>query len=187
MSEILTLIIACASLVVAFFSLLVAYVVYVNNAVADVVVYAQPDPNRHSIINLIIHNIGKGTARDISFSSINGIPKQAYGIQKLHEPIQIYDSGAFVKGLPILFPDEKLVFSWGQYGGLKEALGNTPLEIKITFYSPVPLQLFKRKFINNIILDPTNFEGVDISESSFQREIKTSLKDIATSLKKLSK
>lgn len=184
MSEILTVIIACASLVVAFFSLLVAYIVYFNNSIADVVVYSQPDPNRPSIINLIIHNIGQGTARDIRFTCSRGIPKQAYGIVKLNEPLKTYESGAFINGLPLLYPNEKLIFSWGQYGGLKEALNGSPLEITITFFSPVPLQIFKRKFVNVVTLDPTNYEGVDISESNFQREVKESLKKIANSLTK---
>jgi hypothetical protein len=186
MSDVLTVIIACASLIVAFFSLLVAYVVYFNNSIADVIVYSQPDPNRPSVINLIIHNIGQGTARDISFTSSRGIPKQAYGLSKLYEPLKTYDSGAFVNGLPLLYPNEKLIFSWGQYGGLKDALNGSPLEIKITFYSPLPLQIFKRKFINTIILDPTNYEGVDISESVFEGEIKKSLREISSSLKKMS-
>ena len=71
MLEILTLIIALLSLVVT-------YIVYYNNSIGDIVVYAQIDKSRKTIINLVIHNIGKGIAKDIKFICPNGIPKQAY-------------------------------------------------------------------------------------------------------------
>jgi len=174
------------SLIVALSSLVVAYIIYYNNAIGDVVVYAQVDKTRPTVINLVIHNIGKGIAKDIHFICPTGIPKKAYGISGLTDPLKLYDSGAFINGLPILFSDEKLIYSWGQYGGLKEALNGTPLEIEITFYSRTNLQLIKRKIKNKVVIDPTAFEGVDISESSFEREVKIALKDIAKHLEKIS-
>src|SRR5690554_4107376 len=102
------------TLITALLSLIVAYIVYYNNSIGDVVVYAQIDKRRQTIINLIIHNIGKGIAKDIKFICPTGIPEKAYGISGLNESLKLYDSGAFVNGLPILFPDEKLVYSWGQ-------------------------------------------------------------------------
>ncbi|WP_026438509.1 hypothetical protein [Acinetobacter towneri] len=173
------------TLITALLSLIVAYIVYYNNSIGDVVVYAQIDKRRQTIINLIIHNIGKGIAKDIKFICPTGIPEKAYGISGLNESLKLYDSGAFVNGLPILFPDEKLVYSWGQYGGLKEALNGKPLEIEITFFSRTNLQLIRRKIKNKVAIDPTAFEGVDISESNFERDVKTSLKDIAESLKNM--
>lgn len=175
------------SLVIALMSLIVTYIVYYNNTVGDVVVYAKVDLARPTVINLVIHNIGKGIARDIKFFSRNGIPQGAYGISGLNKPKKNYESGAFVSGLSILFPDEKLVYQWGQFGGLKEALDNQPLELTITFHSRTALQLFKRKIVNKVTINPMEFSGVDISEPVFQNEIKTSLRDIASSLKKLSK
>lgn len=174
------------SLVIALLSLIVAYIIYYNNSIGDVVVYAQVDRQRPTVINLIIHNIGKGIAKDIQFICPRGIPKKAYGLSGLTEPLKLYDSGAFINGLPILFPDQKLIYSWGQYSGLKEALNSMPLEIEITFFSRTNLQLIKRKIKNKTVIDPTAFEGVDISESSFEREVKISLKEIAKSLKKMS-
>lgn len=174
------------SLVIALLSLIVAYIIYYNNSIGDVVVYAQVDRKRPTVINLIIHNIGKGIAKDIQFICPTGIPKKAYGLSGLTEPLKLYDSGAFINGLPILFPDQKLIYSWGQYSGLKEALNSMPLEIEITFFSRTNLQLIKRKIKNKVVIDPTAFEGVDISESSFEREVKISLKEIAKSLKKMS-
>jgi len=175
------------SLIVALTSLIVAYIVYYNNSIGDVVVYAKVDLTRPTMINLVIHNIGKGVARDINFISPNGIPEKAYGIEGLSEPKKIYESGALVDGLTILFPDEKLVYSWGQFGGLEEALDRKPLEITITFYSRTALQICKRKIVNKVTVNPMEFSGISISEPSFQTEIKKSLKEISESLKKMSK
>ena len=172
------------SLIVALTSLIVAYIIYYNNSIGDVVVYAKVDLTRPTMINLVIHNIGKGVARDINFISPTGIPEKSYGIEGLTQPKKIYESGALVDGLTILLPDEKLVYSWGQFGGLKEALNNKPLEITITFYSRTALQIFKRKIVNKVIVNPMEFSGVNISEPSFQTEIKKSLREISSSLKK---
>jgi len=173
-------------LVIALLSLIVAYIVYYDNSTGDVVVYAQVDRKRPTIINLVIHNIGKGIARDIKFICLDGIPKAANGITGLQAPLKIYETGALVNGLPILFPDEKLVYSWGQFGGLKEALDGKPLEIEVIFFSRNSLQLRRRKTRNKLVIDITAFEGVDISTTIFEQEVKKSLQAIAKSLEKMS-
>ena len=173
------------SLVIALLSLIVAYMIYYHNSTGDVVVYAQVDRKRPTVINLVIHNIGKGIARDIKFVCLNGIPKAANGISGLKEPLKIYETGALVNGLPMLFPDEKLVYSWGQFGGLKEALDGKPLEIEIIFFSHSSLQLTRRKIRNKLVIDVTAFEGVDISTTIFEQEVKKSLQAIAKSLEKM--
>lgn len=173
------------SLVIALLSLIVAYIVYYDNSTGDVVVYAQVDRKRPTIINLVIHNIGKGIARDIKFICLDGIPMAANGISGLKEPLKIYETGALINGLPILFPDEKLVYSWGQFGGLKEALDGKPLEIEIIFSSRNSLQLMRRKIRNKLVIDITAFEGVDISTTIFEQEVKKSLQAIAKSLEKM--
>ncbi len=173
------------SIVIALVSLLVAYIVYRENAIADVVVYAQADLSRPSVINLVIHNIGKGTARDIEFITQDGIPKGAYGISKLSDPKEVYSNGAFVTGLPILFPGERLVFSWGQFGGLKEALNNMPLEIKIIFKTKLALQPWSQRKINKVKIDIGSFEGISIAQPLSHTEIKDKLEQIANAIAKL--
>ena len=173
------------SLVIALLSLIVAYMVYYDNSTGDVVIYAQVDRKRPTVINLVIHNIGKGIARDIKFVCLNGIPEAANGISGLKEPLKIYETGALVNGLPILFPDEKLVYSWGQFGGLKEALDGKPLEIEVIFFSRNSLQLRRRKTRNKLVIDIAAFEGVDISTTIFEQEVQKSLQAIAKSLEKM--
>ena len=171
--------------VIALLSLLVTYIVYHNNMIADVVVYAKADLARPSAINLVIHNIGKGIARNVQFHTTEGIPEHANGILKLINPRKIYSSGAFVRGIPFLFPDEKLIYSWGQLGGLKEALSSQPLKIKITFNSKLPMQLWTRKIVNVVEIDVLSLEGVNIGEPSIHIEIKSILKDISKSIRSL--
>ncbi len=173
------------SIVIALASLLIAYIVYRENSIADVVIYAQADLSRPSIINLVIHNIGKGIARDIEFVAQDGIPKGAYGISKLSKPKEVYSNGAFVTGLPILFPGEKLVYSWGQFGGLKEALNDMPLEIKIIFKTKLALQPWTKQKINKIKIDVGSFEGISISEPLSHTEIKDKLDQIAKAIARL--
>lgn len=163
------------SLVVALLTLIIAYIVYFNNSKGDVVVYVKVDLDRQGIILLIIQNIGKGIAQNIKFSGTESILKNSPGI----------DIGAFKVGTPILFPDEKLIYTLGTYPGLKESLPNEPIKIIITFHSKIALYPYKRKIKNVVTIDINAFGGVDIGEPIFQRDVRTSLKEISSSLKKM--
>ena len=155
---------------------IIAYIVYFNNSKGDVVVYAKVDLDRQGIILLIIQNIGKGIAQNIKFTGTESILKNSSNI----------DIGAFKAGTPILFPDEKLIYCLGTYPRLKESLPNEPIKITITFHSKIALYPYKRKIKNIVTIDINAFSGVDIGESIFQKEVRTPLKEISSSLKKMS-
>ncbi len=179
-TEILTIFISLTSLTVA-------YLAYYNNSIADIVIYAKVDLDRPSLINLVIHNIGKGIAQNISIKSSAPIPKNAYGIERLTDRKEFFDSGIFLNGIPILFPNEQLKIDWGQYGGLLESLNNQPITFSISFYSKTNLQIFKRKIIREISIDISMFQNISIGQPTFQLEVKKSLQSISKSLEKISK
>ncbi|HCD60934.1 hypothetical protein ACSVHK_08020 [Acinetobacter nosocomialis] len=172
MNQILTI----ATFIIGLLTFVIAYIVYFNNSKGDVVVYAKVDMSRQGIILLIIHNIGKGIAQDIKFSGTDFILKNVSDIE----------IGAFQVGTPILFPDEKLIYCLGTYPILKKSLPDHPLKISITFHSKIALYPYKRKIKNVVTVDINAFSGVDISESTFEREVRKSLNEIASSLRKMS-
>lgn len=103
-----------------------------RRAITDphVVVYSTPDANAKQIIMLVIENIGRATAFDVQFQSDRPIPKSAYGIEGLQGQAEFMTEGAFVTGIPALPPGGRREYSWGQFGGLRDALARKPLSIK---------------------------------------------------------
>lgn len=174
--NLINIVLPILSLIIGLLTFIIAYIVYYNNTVGDVVVYAKVDLERQGLILLVIHNIGKGIAQDIQYKGAEAISKNSSG----------YDIGALISGTPILFPDEKLIYSLGMYHTLKKSLDNQRLEIDISFYSKTAFQLYKRRIKNQVILDINAFSGVDIGEPIFQSEVKKSLREISASLKKIS-
>ncbi|MFW0004459.1 MAG: hypothetical protein AB8V35_03655 [Coxiella endosymbiont of Dermacentor nuttalli] len=172
----MNIILAILTFIIGLLTFIIAYLVYFNNSKGDVVVYAKVDLDRQGLILLIIQNIGKGIAQDIKFTGTESILKNSLDV----------DIGAFKVGTPILFPEEKLIYCLGTYPKLKKSLPNHPIKITITFHSDIALYPYKRKIKNVVTIDIGAFSGFDIGESIFQREVRTSLKEISASLKKIS-
>ena len=116
------LLIACASTAIT-------YIVYRSATDPEVIVYADLDLKRPTIINLIIKNIGRGPALDICFNTSRPLPDKAFsvGIPK-DMPSEMKD-GPIVVGVPYLAPNQELVITWGQYGGLKKYMGISSIEV----------------------------------------------------------
>lgn len=174
--NLINLVLPILSLIIGLLTFIIAYIVYFNNSKGDVVVYAKVDLDRQGLILLIIQNIGKGIAQNIKFTGTESILKNSSD----------FDIGAFKAGTPILFPDEKLIYCLGTYPSLKESLPNEPIKITITFHSKIALYPYKRKIKNVVTIDINAFSGLDIGESIFQKEVRTSLKEISSSLQKMS-
>jgi len=77
--EILSLI----ALVIALTSTVINYLVLRLQRDPEVVVYAVPDPQRPTIINLVIENTGKGVAHDVRFDCSGDIPERAFGFEQI--------------------------------------------------------------------------------------------------------
>jgi hypothetical protein len=97
-----------------------------------VVVYPEFDGGTH--ISLVIENVGNGMARDVRFELSRGIPKYAAGLdQDSGHTVEMLTRGPLIDGISALKPGEKRKTVWGQYGGLKNALGDTPVKVTCRF------------------------------------------------------
>ncbi len=152
----------------------------------DVIVYVTPDVNRPSVILLVIENIGKGIAFDVSFSSNKSIPERAYGFKDAKVP-QPMSSGPFVTGIPALGPGAKRIIIWGQYGGLEKGLGDGgAVNVFIRFKRKNTILPGYKWHDNMCPIDIKSFEGTDASDSNWERKSSEALQSAAKSLKNLS-
>ncbi len=94
-----------------------------------VIVYTKFDGGSH--ILLVIENVGNGIARDVRFELSREIPKYASGLDVDSAHVrETLNSGPLINGIPAMKPGETRVHVWGQWGGLKKALGSDPLTVK---------------------------------------------------------
>jgi hypothetical protein len=121
-----------------------------------VVIYARSDELRPTLIELVIQNVGRGVATDVRFEFSRPMFHRAYGVTEeeaqAHPPRPI-DAGALVTGIPALGPGEMRRITWGQFGGLKRALGDEVITATVRFREqggrecrPVVTQLDVRSF-----------------------------------------
>jgi hypothetical protein len=124
----------------------------------NVIVYTRADRDRPSIIVLTIENIGRGIAKSISFMPSRAIPEKAYGLSLTDgPPAGVMTDGPLVEGIPALGPGSTRDITWGQYGGLRRALGDEPLRLRFTYHSD------KRSFTGDALLEVKSYHATDAS------------------------
>lgn len=125
-------------------SILLALLTFVYVRLTKRIIDSQTDPcifvsvvdddDRPTVIQLVIKNIGTGIARDINFEVSRPLFK-AWGVSPTDEiKVESMQKGPLIDGIPVLGPGEKRRITWGQYGGLKKALGDDPIIVKCRFH-----------------------------------------------------
>src|ERR1700676_356031 len=98
------------------------------------IVYTRDDPDRPSVIVLVIENIGREVAEAVTFRPSRPIPAKAWGISLNDAPAAAtMADGPLIDGIPALGPGGTRIITWGQLGGLRRALGDTPLQLSFTY------------------------------------------------------
>jgi len=178
--EILSLI----ALIIALTSTVINYLLLRIQREPEVIVYAIPDLQRSSIINLVIENAGKGVAQNVLFECNRSIPARAFGFENAPEPEAMTD-GPLVNGIPSFGAGEKRIITWGQYGGLNKGLGDDVLDITAIYYSKPPLRIRRQKHKTTSRIDLRSLEGTDASERNWEKKIADQLEKIANTLSQL--
>jgi hypothetical protein len=159
-------------------SAIVTYSVFRSSTDPLIIVYAEPDLKRPSVVNLIIKNIGKGAAHSVQFIPNRVLPYNAFGIEVPTDMPKEMKSGPIVTGIPFLAPDQQIILTWGQYGGLYKFIGESPIEIESIFNAVGRPHFLSRKLRSKSILDIKMFEQSQSSEYGFGPNIVKELKEI---------
>ncbi len=162
-------ILSLVALVIALTSTVINYLVLRLQRDPEVVVYAVPDTQRPTIINLVLENTGNGVAHDIRFELSRDIPSRAFGFENAPIPGSMKD-GPLINGIPSFGPKEKRITTWGQYGGLKAGLGDEILDVTAVYFSSPPLRFKRQKHQTTSRLDIRSFEGTDASDRNWEKK-----------------
>lgn len=146
---------------------------------AKVVVFVRHDFERTTLLCIRIQNIGREIARDIRFRASKPIPARAFGIEGADDSrLTEMKEGPLVEGIPALGPGDVREITWGQIGGLTEALGGDPIFVDYTYRSG------KSRLKGTTVLEVRSFWDTDASERPVVSNARA-LKRIATSLDSL--
>lgn len=125
-----------------------------------VLVYTASDPDRPSVITIVVKNVGRGAAYNVRFASSRPIPWQAWGLNAEGASAAVaMDKGPLVSGIPILAPSESRVMNWGQYGGLEVALEGQPIRVTTTYESRGVLPFNPTEHSTESVLEAESFAG----------------------------
>ena len=161
-------------MLIAVASSLISYLVYKESSSPDVIVYLEQDKDARSILNLVIKNIGKSAAKDITFKSSRPLPQHAFSGEKSQE----MHEGPLISGIPFLAPGASRTLMLGNYAGLKEWIEDYKVQIDIEFYK-ANARKFRSKIIRNVsYLETYSFLGVSASDNSVGNKIQLELKKI---------
>jgi hypothetical protein len=166
-------------------SVVVSYLAFRSETDPDVVLYAQADVGRPSIINLIIENKGRASAEKITFEWSGKLPARAWGVQSGgKDSSETMNEGPLVQGIPSLPAGDKRVITWGQYGGLYDALAGGAKDIVIRFRSKSRLLSRYRTHETTCSLDIRSFEATDASDRNWAKKIAENLDELKRSIEK---
>jgi hypothetical protein len=170
--------------IVAIASVLITYIVHRASSAPNVIVYADDDKGRPTMIVLVVENIGNGPAKNVRFSPTQELPKKAWGFDNAPMP-QKMSEGPIISGIPYLAPKARRVINWGQYGGLNKWFQGSTIDINVSFERCDPFPLLNNRITNVSTLDVASFAGTDASDSNWDKKIAEELKELNTQIKKL--
>lgn len=166
------------TIVISLLSVLIAYMVFANNLKPKIIIFAQMHKNKKTIINLVVKNIGNDIAYDVKFVSDRPIPRSAFGLLKLENPNEFFESGIFSYGIKVFNPQQEFVYEWGQFYGLMEALNEQPLEIKAYYKYRNPLKLWYPKGKDVSVIDIREMSGLPVNYGSVRVELKNLTEEV---------
>lgn len=148
----------------------------------NVIVYVRHDESRPSVLQIVIENIGRSLATDLVFKASRPIPHKAYGLsEEQAKPAQPMTAGPLINGVRSLGPGDSRKIAWGQYHGLKNALGDEPLVVTYEYKHDQ-----RRMHPVTAVLDVNSFAETDAVGSEAERTIKQ-LKRIADALEEIAR
>lgn len=157
----------------SFFTMMISYFLMRSQVDPYVIVYSKHDDKRPTLFLIVIENIGAGVAYDVKFQLSRSIPSKAFRMESKGDATSFDTmiSGPLISGIPLLAPGEKRVVTWGQYGGLRDALGESSVQVTSCFQSRHRFLWRKKVHSVESLLEVYSFAETDASKSSESRQL----------------
>ena len=172
------LIVNSLMMLIAIASSFISYLIYRENTRPDVIVYIEQDKDARTMLNLVIKNIGKNSARDVTFSCDKALPQSAFRGNESFKMSQ----GALITGIPFLAPGATRVIMFGQYEPLQKWFTDEKIRIDIKFYKANSIFPCSRAIKNVSYLEIFSFSNVSASDNTTGKKIVQELQKINKSI-----
>ncbi|STZ75738.1 hypothetical protein [Bergeriella denitrificans] len=181
MPDIITLVITSA---ISLLAVWVAYLALLRSSQPQILIYYQPNPNIPSLIDLVIENVGGGTAFNVKLSE--PLPIDAFGIEESSGEPKFSPQAGF----PSISAKQQYIFVGGQYAGLKSKLGNgRKITVTYDYRSPIGCTVKAQDsfFINieHLRLMPSRISANQAIIDALKGNNKTTIRDISKELKEI--
>ena len=175
-----------AAAVGAFLAAAIAWVVFRQEHDPEVIVYAAADEARPSIILLVIENVGRRAARNVTFRVSRPLPAKAWGLTVADSSpaTAVMTTGPLIAGIPYLGPRSTRQITWGQFGGLYQSIGKDGIVVTCNYTSDAIGWSAPREHETASLLEVASFDGTDATDPDGARQSAKQLKRIADVLEK---
>lgn len=163
---------------IAIVASLISYAIYSDSSSPDVIVYIEQDRQARIMLNLIIKNVGRGSAKNIKFKK---------STTEKDKSISILDKSILSTGIPYLAPGAERIIMLGSYSDVNNLLDNSIVKIDSTYNRTRKILFFSRKIKTSSYLDIVSFTGVLASDNSNENKIYSELKRIKSELSNMNK
>ncbi len=150
-----------------------------------VIVYLIADDQHVDLIKIVIENIGKGLAKNVSFKLSEPLPDRA--LEEKDRPNRgPMTDGPLINGIPALGPGSKRVWTWGTYEGLRKAPGGRTVTVQVYCESD-RVGVFNAAELDIVCpIEIRSFAGTDSSSTNWERKSARQLELIAQVLRRAS-
>ncbi len=163
----------------------VSYLLFRSQSDPDVVIYAQADEGRPTIINLIIENKGSESAENVCFSWDGKLPARAFGLEtEGDDTSEEMKDGPLAHGIPFFPPGARRVVTWGQYGGIYRGVGTNKVSVCIRYKSKRKILRTYRSHQTICPLDILSFQSADASDRNWDKKIAENLDELKHSIER---
>lgn len=172
------LLINILTMLVAVGSSCISYLVYKESTYPDVIVYLEQNNEVKTVLNIVIKNIGKSAAKDVTFSFNedtfkNSLPNGEYSA---------LTKGALVSGIPFLAPGSCRILRLGNFADSKKILGDHKIRVTTTFRKANSKNPFAKNITNESYIELLSLARVDASDNSNEKKIAENLARIEKAL-----
>ncbi|HGL4550855.1 TPA: hypothetical protein ACKE7U_005012 [Klebsiella aerogenes] len=177
------LLINILTMLVAVGSSCISYLVYKESTYPDVIVYLEQNNEVRTILNIVIKNIGKSAAKDVTFSFNENIFKDLLS----NGECRALTGGALVSGIPFLAPGSCRILRLGNFADSKKILGDHKIRINTSFRKANSKNPFARNITNESYIELLSLSMVDASDNSNEKKIAENLAKIEKAILKIKK
>jgi hypothetical protein len=170
--------VSMVAVLIAGTSALATYYTFRSQVDPLVIVYLAADEKHTDVIRLVIENIGKGLARNVSFELSEPLLDRVFDAPG-NPPPQPMKHGPFIDGIPALAPGTKRTWAWGEYEGLRREMEDRTVFVRVRCTGDRAGVFHPAEHEEVYPIELRSFEGTNTAGTNWEQKSANQLERIA--------